>query len=137
MQYKLVNVKAVDGDTIRATIKLGFGVALHSVLIRLSGIDTPETHTKNKVEKQAGELVTTWLKGKIKNSQSIYLATSKKDRDKYGRPMGVLFIDEKNICLELVKNSFAVVYNGKKKDKWNDSKLENIIKNLQNCKIKA
>ena len=130
MRYKLVTVKAIDGDTIRATIKLGFGVALHSVLIRLSGIDTPEIHTKNKTEKQAGKLVTIWLREKIKSGQFYYLTTANKDLDKYGRPMGVLHIDGDNICMELIKYGFATEYHGKKKEKWTEIKLVKIITNL-------
>lgn len=130
MHYKLINVKAVDGDTIRATIKLGFGVALHSTLIRLSGIDTPETHTKNKLEKQAGKLVTKWLRDKIKNGQDFILETRHKDRDKYGRPIGVLFVNSENICLELIKNRFALSYSGAKKEKWTEEKLEHINNKL-------
>lgn len=130
MKYKLITVKVVDGDSIRATIKLGFGVALHSVLMRLSGIDTPETHTRNKTEKQAGKLVASWLKDKIKKGSDFHFVTSGKDRDKYGRPMGVLFIDGENICTELIKNGFAVSYFGKKKEKFTQEKLERIIRNL-------
>jgi endonuclease YncB( thermonuclease family) len=130
MKYKLVNVKAVDGDSVKATIKLGFGVALHSALMRLSGIDTPEIHTRNKIEKQSGRLVTQWLKGKIKSGKEFYFITSKKDRCKYGRPMGVLFIDGENICLGLVKQGFAISYHGKKKEKWTDKKLKSIINKL-------
>ena len=52
--YKLV--KVVDGDTIDVDIDLGFGVWLRNQRIRMMGIDTPESRTRDLEEKKFGLL---------------------------------------------------------------------------------
>ena len=49
--YKCTLVKVVDGDTIDVDIDLGFDVWLRNQRVRLHGIDTPESRTRNKAEK--------------------------------------------------------------------------------------
>ena len=51
--YNAVLVRVVDGDTIDAIIDLGFDVQVKK-RIRLSGINAPESRTRNKVEKKLG-----------------------------------------------------------------------------------
>ena len=54
--YRIAAVeKVVDGDTIDALFDLGFDVLFRS-RVRLLGIDTPESRTRNKVEKVYGLL---------------------------------------------------------------------------------
>ena len=52
--YKCQLVKVVDGDTIDVDIDLGFDVWLRNQRVRLHGIDTPESRTRNKAEKVLG-----------------------------------------------------------------------------------
>ena len=49
--YKAKLLRVVDGDTIDVDIDLGFDVWLRKQRIRLAGIDTPESRTRNKAEK--------------------------------------------------------------------------------------
>ena len=51
--YNAKCTRVVDGDTIDATIDLGFGVNIKK-RIRLAGINAPESRTRNKVEKKLG-----------------------------------------------------------------------------------
>ena len=53
--------KVVDGDTIDTVIDLGFDVRICN-RVRLLGIDTPESRTRNKVEKVYGLLSKSDLK---------------------------------------------------------------------------
>ena len=53
-QYKCKLVKVVDGDTIDVDIDLGFGVWLRKQRIRMYGIDTPESRTRDLEEKKYG-----------------------------------------------------------------------------------
>ena len=52
--YQATLVKVVDGDTIDVTLDLGFNVLLHNQRVRLAGIDTPESRTRNLEEKKLG-----------------------------------------------------------------------------------
>jgi len=53
-EYKCKLVKIVDGDTVDVDIDLGFGVWMKDERVRIMGIDTPESRTRDKVEKQFG-----------------------------------------------------------------------------------
>ena len=46
--------RIVDGDTFDCCLDLGFSVKLHKQRVRLSGIDTPESRTRDLAEKKLG-----------------------------------------------------------------------------------
>ena len=52
--YKCKVVKVVDGDTVDVDIDLGFGVWMRDERVRVMGIDTPESRTRDLVEKKFG-----------------------------------------------------------------------------------
>ena len=49
--YMATLVRVIDGDTVDCDIDLGFGVWLKNQRVRLYGINTPETRTKDLKEK--------------------------------------------------------------------------------------
>ena len=53
-EYNCIIKRVVDGDTVDVDIDLGFGIWVHNQRIRLSGIDAPETRTRNLEEKALG-----------------------------------------------------------------------------------
>ena len=53
-EYRAKIVKIVDGDTVDVDIDLGFGIILSDERVRIMGIDTPESRTRDKVEKKFG-----------------------------------------------------------------------------------
>ena len=53
-EYKCKILRVVDGDTVDVDIDLGFGVWMHKERVRMMGIDTPESRTRDKVEKLFG-----------------------------------------------------------------------------------
>ena len=53
-EYRATIVKVVDGDTVDVDIDLGFGIVLKDERVRIMGIDTPESRTRDKVEKKFG-----------------------------------------------------------------------------------
>ena len=55
-EYKFTHTKVIDGDTILGNIDLGFNIVLANQYIRLVGIDTPESKSKDKIEKAFGIL---------------------------------------------------------------------------------
>ena len=52
--YKCNILKVIDGDTVDVDIDLGFGVWMRKERIRILGIDTPESRTRDKIEKIFG-----------------------------------------------------------------------------------
>ncbi len=53
-EYKAKVVHIVDGDTVDVDIDLGFGIWMKDERVRLMGIDTPESRTRDLVEKKFG-----------------------------------------------------------------------------------
>ena len=53
-EYKCKLVRVIDGDTVDIDIDLGFGVWLRKQRIRMYGIDTPESRTRDLEEKKYG-----------------------------------------------------------------------------------
>lgn len=112
-EYSAKVLEVIDGDTIDVSIDLGFNV-LHTIRVRLYGINTPETRTKNKEEKQKGlkakERLKELIEGKI-----VTIKTQKDDTEKFGRYLGIVFLDNNNINQTLITEGLAVEYFGGKR----------------------
>ena len=111
--------KVVDGDTIDVDIDLGFDVSLFQ-RVRLAGIDTPESRTKDAYEKKLGLEVKEKLNDLLKNATNIIIRTEKPDStEKYGRILGWLFIDNQKLSIneQLIKEGYAWEYMGETKVK--------------------
>jgi endonuclease YncB( thermonuclease family) len=61
-EYDVRLLRAVDGDTVDVDIDLGFGMWLKDERVRIMGIDTPESRTRDKVEKLFGKAAKARLK---------------------------------------------------------------------------
>ena len=84
-EYKISNIDIVDGDTVDADIDLGFGLKLRE-RIRLFGIDTPETRTRDLEEKIRGFAAKDRLRELIQESKApITIQTKFDSRGKFGR----------------------------------------------------
>jgi len=69
--YRIKNIlRVVDGDTIDADIDLGFSISLEK-RIRLAGVDTPESRTKDEYEKKLGLESKEWLKNRLQFADSF------------------------------------------------------------------
>ena len=53
-EYKAKLLKVIDGDTVDVDIDLGFGIWMKNERVRIMGIDTPESRTRDKEEKKFG-----------------------------------------------------------------------------------
>ena len=117
--YRIKSVlKVVDGDTIDASIDLGFDISL-SKRIRLAGIDAPESRTTNLKEKALGLESKEWLKKTLEDAKDILIKTEKPDStEKYGRIIGHLFINDQETSLnnQMIAEGYALEYEGGKKD---------------------
>jgi len=117
--------KVVDGDTIDVTLDLGFDI-LHKCRVRLYGIDTPESRTRDKDEKARGKLAAKFLQDAINNGKKIVLQSKLKDsKGKYGRVLGAVIVDGVDINEKMVLNFLAVRYHGQSKDDIETEHMEN------------
>ena len=125
--YRIKSVlKVVDGDTIDASIDLGFDISL-SKRIRLAGIDTPESRTRDLEEKALGLESKEWLKKALEGAKDILIKTELPgSTEKYGRIIGHLFINGQETSLnnQMITYGYALAYDGGTKDKNFDVLLE-------------
>jgi micrococcal nuclease len=68
-EYKCEVIRVVDGDTIDVIIDCGFSI-LHKIRVRLYGIDTPESRTRDKDEKVRGKMAAKFLQSSIDDGKS-------------------------------------------------------------------
>lgn len=118
--------KVVDGDTIDVSIDLGFDVCTKQ-RVRLLGIDTPESRTRDLTEKKFGLLskkkLREWCLKAVaseKDDIEIQLRCPEKDsRGKFGRILAEVWVSEDgewtNVNKWMCDNAFAVPYTGQNK----------------------
>jgi|TARA_E500000178_G_C17019023_1_gene754510 micrococcal nuclease len=123
-EYSCTVERIVDGDTIDVTLDLGFSVS-YSSRVRLYGIDTPESRTRNKDEKARGKLASAFLSKAIEIADQVVIRTELKDsRGKFGRVLGTVVCDGEDINQGMVEGGFAVKYYGQSKK---DVEAEHLI----------
>ncbi len=114
---KVENV--VDGDTIDVLIDLGFDI-LFASRVRLAGIDTPESRTKDLAEKALGLEAKEYLKKALKDAKSVVIKTEKMNSsEKYGRILGWVYVDGNTVSLNdmMINDGYAWGYLGDTKVK--------------------
>jgi micrococcal nuclease len=119
-EYKVKKVyKVVDGDTIDVDIDLGFNISYYQ-RVRLAGIDTPESRTKDKMEKAFGLESKKRLEDILKDCKKVVIRTQKPDStEKYGRILGWLYIDDQDLSVndQMIRDGYAWGYMGDTKIK--------------------
>ncbi len=125
--YKLV--KVVDGDTIDVDIDLGFGVWLRNQRIRMYGIDTPESRTRDDEEKKFGLLAKDKLQTLLANGKA--LRTYKDAKGKFGRILADVIVyhsEEDRWCGAteiMIAEGYGVKYSGQSKEDIKEEHLAN------------
>ena len=118
-EYSCEVRRVVDGDTVDVTMDLGFNI-LHKCRVRLFGIDTPESRTRDLDEKARGKMASAFLKNAIDSGEHIIIQTKLKDsRGKFGRVLGDIVVDGININQLMVENYHAAAYFGQNKEAIN------------------
>ena len=128
-EYKCKVKRVVDGDTMDVILDLGFDV-LHSVRVRLAGIDTPESRTRDLDEKARGKLSKAYLKESIKGKKIVLKTKLKDSRGKFGRVIAEVWAEfEKgslrNVNELMIKECHAVKYNAENKALVEEAHLAN------------
>lgn len=113
MKYTCKIVRVVDGDTVIVDVSLGFGFTLNGVLVRIKGIDAPVVHSTDVSIKEQGYLCRSKVESALSGKP---LLITDEVRDKYGRILGDFETDLGLLSEWLVKNNYAVGYDGGNKD---------------------
>ena len=113
-EYKCEIDRVVDGDTVDVVIDCGFSI-LHKARVRMYGIDTPESRTRDKDEKARGLMSKGFLVDALEKGDVI-IKTKKDKKGKFGRILGELHVGDTNINQSLIDNFLAVEYYGQSKE---------------------
>ncbi len=139
-EYRVKIVKVIDGDTVDVDIDLGFGVWMMDERVRIIGIDTPESRTRDKVEKKFGLAAKARLKALLGKSCVLKTEVNKNGEDmkgKFGRILGDFNVydaktDSWQGCSKiLISEGHAVPYHGQNKDDVEAAHLANRERLLQ------
>ena len=139
-EYRATIVKVVDGDTVDVDIDLGFGIVLSDERVRIMGIDTPESRTRDKVEKKFGLAAKARLKQLLGKTCTLKTQINKSGEDmkgKFGRILGDFDVyDNKTdswqpVTKVLVSEGHAVPYHGQNKEDIQTAHLANRVKLLE------
>jgi len=124
-EYKAIVDRVVDGDTIKCTIDLGFST-WKKVTVRMEGINTPESRTRDLEEKERGLAAKSRLQEILKyNDNQCILKVS--GLGKFGRALATVHvtslspvstetgITDINVNKQLIEEGHAVEYHGGKR----------------------
>ena len=128
-EYRVEIKRVVDGDTVDVDIDLGFGIWMRNERIRLMGIDTPESRTRDLEEKKYGLAAKKFLQNLLDDEGGITLKTDKDAEGKFGRILGTFYrttnYADQSINDYFVENHHAVAYFGQSKDLIKEEHLVN------------
>lgn len=118
-EYRVKVLKIVDGDTVDVDIDLGFGIWLRGERVRIMGIDTPESRTRDKVEKLFGLAAKSRLKELLGKDAILRTQVDKDGGDskgKFGRILGDFACGDTTVTNIMINEGHCVPYFGGSKE---------------------
>ncbi len=118
--YKCEILRVIDGDTVDVDIDLGFGIWIRNERIRMMGIDTPESRTRDLEEKKYGLAAKDRITKLLANATC--LLTFKDKAGKFGRVLGDFKCYEGEVYKEstiteiMIREGHGVAYHGQSKE---------------------
>ena len=111
-QFPATYVDNYDGDTITLNMDLGF----HTHLIRavqIDGVDTPEIRGGLPLTKAAAKLSRDKVKEFLtKDPESQMLFRCSQLEEKYGRPLGDIYVNGRSLKAWIIQSKLGVPYAG-------------------------
>ena len=129
--YKCEILRVVDGDTVDVDIDLGFGVWLRKERVRIHGIDTPESRTRELEEKKYGLAAKEFVKSYLKAGSNQLLQTEKDKTGKFGRILGKFLVydgltdSQQHLGSIMIREHHAVPYDGQSKEEIAELHFQN------------
>ena len=133
-EYKCNIIKVIDGDTVDVDIDLGFGMWMLDERVRIMGIDTPESRTRDLVEKKFGLAAKKRLKELLGKSAVLATQVNKNGEDmkgKFGRILGDFNVYDattdswRKSGEVLITEGHAVAYLGQNKEDIQEAHMVN------------
>ena len=130
-EYNCTIVKVIDGDTVDVDIDLGFGVWLKKQRIRLYGIDTPESRTRDLEEKKYGLVAKAFVLAHLPLGSTRTLTTVQDKTGKYGRILGKFKAYDSDLDAWVNLNQWMIIkhlgveYYGQSKEDIAESHIKN------------
>lgn len=138
-EYRVHILRVVDGDTVDVDIDLGFGIWLRNERVRIMGIDTPESRTRDKVEKVFGLAAKKRLKELLGKTAVLQTQVSKDGEDlkgKFGRILGDFVTGDSTVTKIMIEEGYCVPYFGGSKDELTAMHLANRERLIKEGKVK-
>jgi endonuclease YncB( thermonuclease family) len=110
-------IKVYDADTITIASRLPYDTSpIYRLSVRLSGIDTPEIKGKNvsEEEKQSAKIARDFVAGFVLNK---FVRLENIQSEKYGRILADVYLGDIHVNELLIKERYAVKYDGGTKKK--------------------
>jgi len=121
--YGATVLKVIDGDTIELMVDLGFDIH-HKMRVRLYGVNTPESRTKDLAEKELGMKAKSFTQDWLTNHKWVL-------NDKYGRILARIYSSDKvedpsTACLnkDIIQAGYAREYFGVGDKTWAEFKAK-------------
>jgi len=126
--YNAKVLKVVDGDTVDLMVDLGFNVH-HKIRVRLYGVNTPESRTKDAAEKEMGLRAKQFTSDWMDRHPEVFVQTVADKNEKYGRVLANVFSsnlvdDPATACLnkDIIGAGYAREYFGVGDKTWDEYK---------------
>ena len=130
-EYRCKIDRVVDGDTVDVDIDLGFGIWLRKERVRLYGIDTPESRTRDLKEKKYGLAAKSFVQDLLPVGSMQTLRTRKDDKGKFGRILGEFVVYDtlvdalRTLNQIMIDRHYGVEYHGQSKQDIAEEHLRN------------
>jgi len=128
--YGATVLRVIDGDTIDLAIDLGFNIH-HKIRVRLYGVNTPESRTKDLAEKEMGLKAKKFTEDWLTTHKWVYINTIPDKNDKYGRILARIYSSEEvsavtTACLnkDIIQSGYAREYFGAGDKTWDEFKIK-------------
>lgn len=123
-------MKVVDGDTVDLMVDLGFNIH-HKIRVRLFGVNTPESRTKDLEEKKLGLMAKDFTEDWLDRHRWVFVNTIPNKNDKYGRVLAKIYSSEqiddpRTACLnkDIIESGYAREYFGAGDKTWEEFKTK-------------
>lgn len=134
-EYRCKILRVVDGDTVDVDLDLGFKIVLSKERVRIAGIDTPESRTRDLEEKKFGLASKERLKQLL--GKTAVVRTMKPDsKEKFGRILGDFIVNGKSVSEILIEEGYAVPYQGDNKENSRELHMKNRQRLIAEGKVK-